>query len=71
MNRKPAYLLLGLDLSLAACQKLDLNVVPATASRLITVERPAGFATPPANLYLTGKRLVAHGTSRPQYLFTN
>lgn len=31
-----------------------LNVMPATAARIMTVERPSGFATPPANLYLTG-----------------
>ncbi|MBG8555461.1 SusE domain-containing protein [Hymenobacter guriensis] len=31
-----------------------LNVLPATAARVIELERPAGFATIPANLYLTG-----------------
>ncbi len=31
-----------------------LNVVPASASRTLTVERPAGFSVIPGNLYLTG-----------------
>ncbi|GAB3298226.1 hypothetical protein GCM10027348_21490 [Hymenobacter tenuis] len=31
-----------------------VNVLPATSSRIIELERPAGFATIPANLYLTG-----------------
>lgn len=31
-----------------------LNVVPASAARTLTVERPAGFSVIPANLYLTG-----------------
>jgi hypothetical protein len=31
-----------------------LNVVPATTSRTMTVERPAGFSVIPGNLYLSG-----------------
>jgi hypothetical protein len=31
-----------------------LNVVPATTSRTMTVERPAGFSIIPGNLYLSG-----------------
>lgn len=31
-----------------------INVVPASTSRVLTVERPAGFTVLPANLYLTG-----------------
>ncbi|OUJ71964.1 SusE domain-containing protein [Hymenobacter crusticola] len=31
-----------------------LNVVPAAESRVMTLERPAGFATAPGKLYITG-----------------
>ncbi len=31
-----------------------LNVLPASASRVMTVERPAGFSVIPGNLYLSG-----------------
>jgi len=44
-----------------------INVVTSTESHVMTLERPAGFATPPAALYLTGSGTEA-GTNLAQAL---